>query len=255
MSAKPFISSPTPARQGAWLGWRYAAATHGKDQSPDCLPEPNDDAWLVRCSPAHLSVAIADVATQKRGITGVEIQTAIIEAFAGSSLNATPAEMISIAHARLAAELARRGARGVSCLMIARLDRDGNCSWAHVGDAVLLLYRPTTLWRRSRLKMLNTRHRRGHGLTQSVGIASPRGPRIEEGGFKTSTGDQLLLASDGVFHDSMRLPMLKRWLDEHHRQRHLLLPADLVRKIETEARFTQPQPDDSTLVIVERTTR
>lgn len=253
MSARPlFFSAPTPVRQGAWLGWRYAAATHGKDS--DCS-HPNDDAWLVRCAPAHLSIGTLDVATQKRGINGIEIQAAIVEAFAGSSLNASPAEIISAAHARLAAELARRQARGVSCLMIVQLNNDGYCTWAHVGDAALLLYRPISLWRRSRLKLLNTRHRLGHGLTQSVGIASPRGPRIEEGGFKTSTGDRLLLATDGVFHDSMRLPMLKRWLDEHHRQRHLLLPADLVRKIETEARFTQPQPDDSTLVIVERTTR
>lgn len=246
-----FHASLASDQDGSWLGWRYAATTRAKGYL-DVTSEPNDDAWRIRRAPEHLSIAVIDVATHKRGISGAEIQAALTQAFDTASSNAMPAEMISMAHASLAAELRIRGAKGVACLLIVRLERDGHCHWANVGDAALLLYRPANLWRRGKLKLLNTRHRRGHGLTQCVGTAATGGPRVEEGGFPMACGDRLLLASDGILHDAMRLSSLRRWLDAHHRQRNLLLPADLARKIEAEARFSQPTLDDTALVAVER---
>lgn len=233
----------------ARFGWRYAATTRAKESQ---LPEPNDDAWLVRFGQEHLDMALVDVATHKRGITGLQIQEIIGKTFNEMSFHATPSEIIAETHVRLANELSLRQANGVACLLIVRLARNGNCQWAHVGDAVLLRWQAPNLWRRSKLDLLNTRHRRGQGLTQSVGTQSKNGPCIEEGSFVAGRGDKLLLASDGVFHDAIQLKTIKTWVDTHHQYRELALQSDLVRKVETEARLSQPHPDDSTLILIER---
>ena len=237
--------------EGAHLGWRYAAITRAKTICGE-RSESNDDLWLIRYGPDHLNVAVIDVASNKRGISGIEVQEILESAFRETSVHASPAEVIALAHAHLAAERARRQAQGVACFMIARLARDGEVLWAHVGDAALCRWRPQTWWRRSGLGLLNARHRQGQGLTQSVGTRAAAGPRIEEGCFKARPGERLLLASDGVFHDAIGLKVLKRWIDAHHRSRGELLPIDLVRKVESEARFTQLHADDSTLLLVER---
>jgi serine/threonine protein phosphatase PrpC len=237
---------------GACFGWRYAAISRPK-QEHGVEPGPNDDHWLTRRGgKSHWYAAVIDVATNKVGIDGIDIQSAIQKGFARANANASPAEIVAAAHAAVARELARKRARGVACFMVARLGQNGECLWAHVGDAVILRYQPQTWWRRSRLRLLNSRHRRGQGLTESVGMTAPRGPRIEEGAFMAAPGERVLLCSDGVHHDEMTLTQIKRWIDAYDRRGDELMASDLAQKIEAEARYTQPHADDTTIVVLER---
>ncbi len=252
MNIQSSMMQANPHFDGAALGWRYSAITRAK---ADFDGLPNDDAWLVHQGPAHLDVVVIDVATHKRRVLGSEIQNAIADTFVAATAHAGPAEIIAAAHFRLTTLLRERDARGVACLLIVRLLADGRCEWAHVGDTVLIRWQSAKWWRRSILRPLNTRHRRGHGLTQCVGSERKGGPLIEEGCVVATPGERLLLASDGVFHDAITLRAIHQWVDAHHRQRDVLLPRDLAEKIEAEARMTQPDADDTTLIVIERMTR
>lgn len=248
----PLLEQILPAAgEGAAHGWRWAAISRAKEDSR-CPPGANDDMWRVRVVSGQLWAAICDVATHKRGISGADIHAIIDTALYGASEYASPTEIIVEAHSLLTAELASRQAAGVACLFLLMLTAQGECRFAHVGDSVALRWQPQNWWRRSRLSLVNSRHRRGHGLTQSVGARAPGGPRIEEGVFFARPGERILLATDGVFHDAMTLPRMKSWVDAHERRSDQCLPFDLVRKVEAEARFGQPQADDSTLLLLER---
>lgn len=229
-----------------WRNWRYAAQTVGKDEN-------NDDTYLVQRTHDALTVVLIDVATHKTGVTGAEIQSSIAESMRCASPNASPSELIGDTHSVLSHYLAQHNARGVAAIMVLRLLPDGNCLWAHVGDTVLLLWQPVyQSGTSSRLILRNERQRRGNALLQSCGMRRAITPMVEEGCLKLEPGQRLLLASDGVYHDAMTLAAMKSWVDAYSRLSDVLMPSDLVRKIDTEARLTQPQADDRSLIVIER---
>ncbi len=246
-----FLPVSALAGEGACYGWRWAGLSCAKRADEDSQPL-NDDTWLVRHDHARLDLALVDVATQKRGITGQQLQTTIATAFTEAGTHDSPAEILAAAHHRLLDQLSAAEARGAACLMVVRLAADGSCLWAHAGDAVLIHWQAPSKWRGSRVRLLNNRHRQGHGLTHGVGIQRPSGVQFEEGMLALDNGDRLLMMSDGVYHDAMTPETIQHWVDAHEQVIDTRLPADLVRKIEAEARFSQPRPDDSTLVVIER---
>lgn len=246
-----FLPASALAGEGACYGWRWAGLSCAKRADEDSQPV-NDDTWLVRHDHARLDLALVDVATQKRGITGQQMQATIATAFAGAGTHDSPAEILAAAHHRLLDQLSAAEARGAACLMVVRLAADGSCLWAHAGDAVLIHWQARSKWRGSRVRLLNNRHRQGHGLTHGVGIQRPSGVQFEEGMLTLDNGDRLLMMSDGVYHDAMTPETIQHWVDAHEQVIDSRLPADLVRKIEAEARFSQPRADDSTLVVIER---
>lgn len=243
----------TQTMEDAWLGWRYAAATTAKRNDPGIGDPFNDDAYLVHHVPDALYLCVVDVATRKSGITGANIQAAIISSFVGASSNASPAEIIAAAHTRLSKDMERRSAKGGACLLIVRAAANGECNWAHVGDGVMLRWKSPRRWfAKSHLELLNTRQRKGQGLLFCVGMRRVPTPLIEEGSFIARPGERLLIASDGIFHDAMETGQLKAWIDAHQRIAPARLTSDLVRKIDVEARLSEPIADDRTLIILER---
>ena len=246
-----FLPKTAHAGEGAARGWRWAGLSCPKSLG-DGTVQANDDAWFARSGDTTLDLAVVDVATQKRGITGVAIQEILQQTFQDADRHVSPGEILNDAHGRLLDQLKATHAKGAACLMIVRLDADGHCQWAHAGDAVLAHWQPPTTFRNSRLHLLNTRHREGHGLTQGVGIQRESGVQFEEGMLTLAEEDRLLMMTDGVFHDAMTIDGIRHWIDAHELSADTCLPCDLVRKIEAEARFTQPRADDSTLVLIER---
>ena len=250
----PTARSPGPQIvEDAWLDWRYAAASTAKSPDSGEVVSFNDDASLAHHVTDALYLGVVDVATRKSGITGAEIQAAINSALASASSKASPAEIIGAAHCHLSSELGRRSAQGGACLLIVRATSDGTIQWAHTGDGVVLHWKAPRWWTSaSRLELLNTRQRQGHGLVYCVGMRRVPTPLIEEGSLIVRPGDRLLIASDGIFHDAMRLSHLKRWIDAYERNAMAGLTSDLVRKIDVEARLSEPSPDDRTVVVLER---
>lgn len=239
----------------AWLGWRYAALTRGKDNGNSSdHSTSNDDGFFVRHVADFLEVVVIDVATRKVGISGASVLACLNNTFTRFGTRETPAELVAELHRSLMARLDQQvGARAAACALIVRANPEGIITWAHAGDAAFLLHRPQTWYRRSRLRLLNERHHIGPALTNCIGTRrDSTGLRVDEGQLRMRSGERLLACSDGVFHSAMPIKKLRFWLDAHQHQQALRTTADLVAKIECEARLTQPHPDDSTLVVIER---
>lgn len=250
MLIEPTLDITQRVLQHAALGNRFAGVTRAKCQHAE--PRENDDRVQARILPDAVLLGLTDIATTKSGVRGADMHRPIAAALQAAERYHTSAEIVLSAHDRLTEMLLSVGGRGVACFAVARVDAQGCCHWAHVGDTVLLHYRAQTWWRRSSLVQLNTRHRKGHGLTQCIGSRAAAGPRIEEGRLTLAPRDQVLLASDGVLHDDMRLPQIKRWLDANAATAGLRLPMELCSRLEAEARLTQPHPDDTGLLVLER---
>lgn len=246
-------SVPFKTKENAWLGWRFCAMTSPKSTISDDAPSlQNDDTYLIRCTPDALELWAIDVATRKSGTDGDAIHSVIEQVSRSASTHAAPSEVIAEAHRSLTAYLERRNARGAAALVCVRLGRDGQVLWAHAGDPALIHWRPANIWSsESRMRLLNTRQREGNGLLQCVGMQRAVTPLVEEGAFRLKQNERLFLLTDGVFHDAMQLGKLKRWVDAYDRLGASSLPSDLARKIDTEARMSQPHADDRTLIVVE----
>lgn len=199
---------------GTWRGWRWAASTDiGRRRAE------NQDAWLVRESPAGLLLAVADgMGGHPNGAWAARY--AVDELASAVGAQASPPDLaaaVAALNSRLRDAAARLGTPGAGTTLTAALLADGVLRWVSAGDSRLYALDAGALRQVTRDHNLAAEPGGHPGLanilTRCLGMAGALEPDAGE----LAAPEGLLLATDGLYHlvaaetlaDALRSPDLE----------------------------------------------
>lgn len=237
------FQTPTWLRNSR-LGLEALAFTTGGNSR-----HPNEDGILIQ-EAENLLLALADETSRKVGVGSGDALSIVMERIRKS--RGTPATLLSTAHMALRKRLGEIGTHcrvGVSAIAV-EFKPAGRFNWASVGDCSVVQWKCERWWHRQSIRRQNPLHRDMNGqLTQALGTESM--PRAEAGNGTLHRGDMLLIGSDGVFHEKFDLLSAMTWI-EANKSRPDATMEELAYKLHSEARLTQPVPDDSSLILIRK---